>query len=28
VIDNSECLDTLHHRTDALHQTLLARAHH
>lgn len=25
VIDNSECLDTLHHRTDALHQTLLAR---
>ena len=28
VIDNSECLDTLYHRTDALHQTLLARAHH
>ena len=28
VIDNSESLDTLHHRTDALHQTLLARAHH
>ena len=28
VIDNSECLDTLHHRTDALHQTLLARAHY
>ena len=26
VIDNSECLQTLHHRTDALHQTLLARA--
>ncbi|MDA8678813.1 dephospho-CoA kinase [Luminiphilus sp.] len=26
VIDNSECLKTLHHRTDALHQTLLARA--
>ena len=28
VIDNSESLDTLHHRTDALQQTLLARAHH
>ena len=28
VIDNSESLDTLYHRTGALHQTLLARAHH
>jgi dephospho-CoA kinase len=27
VIDNSDSLDTLHHRTDALHKTLLARAH-